>query len=58
MLTTFINLLTIFLNWVSPANGDSELKRWAKVEYGKDWEFAYRFIKHNPGIVPKKGVHI
>ena len=58
MLKTFNTLLTIFLDWISPNRGDSELQRWAKVEYGKDWEFAYRFIKHNPGIVPKKGVHI
>ena len=29
---------------------------WAKTEYGKDWEFAYHFMKNNNGKAPHVGV--
>ena len=31
---------------------DSDLKRWAQTEYGKDWQIAYHQMKTNPGKVP------
>lgn len=31
---------------------DSDLKRWAKLEYGNDWQDAYYQMKRYPGKVP------
>ena len=30
---------------------------WAKTEYGKDWQYAYRHLLDHDGIPPKSGVH-
>jgi hypothetical protein len=36
---------------------DSDLIRWAKLEYGKDWQDAYYQMKTKPGVIPTiKGV--
>ena len=47
-----------FVEWMTYSNPDTELRRWAQVEYGKQWELAYNFIKYNPGKVPVVGKHI
>ena len=53
------DILANIFDWMTtPANNDAELMRWAKVEYGKQWELAYNFIKYNPGKVPVVGKHI
>ena len=31
---------------------DDQLLLWAKTEYGNDWQYAYRWMKENPGSVP------
>ena len=41
----------------APRANDSDLIRWAKTEYGKDWQDAYYQMKTKPGVIPTiKGV--
>ena len=35
---------------------DNSIKRWAQIEYGRDWVWAYNFIL-NEGKPPVKGVN-
>ena len=42
----------------TPRASDSDLIRWAKLEYGADWQDAYYQMKTNPGKVPSiRGVY-
>ena len=38
---------------------DSDLIRWAKLEYGDNWRAAYYQMKNNPGKIPtfNRGVY-
>ncbi len=33
---------------------DADLLLWAKTEYGDDWQYAFQWMKANPGNVPFK----
>lgn len=35
-------------------SSDSDLLLWAKTEYGNDWQYAFQWMKENPGTVPFK----
>ena len=36
----------------TPRASDSDLIRWAKLEYGADWQDAYYQMKTRPGKIP------
>lgn len=36
-------------------NNNKDLQTWAKVEYGKDWKYAYNYMLNNNGHCPKSG---
>lgn len=37
----------------NPASSDEHLLHWAKVEYKKDWEYAYHHMRTNSGQPPR-----
>ena len=39
----------------APKANDSDLIRWAKTEYGSNWQIAYQQMKNNPGKLPTIG---
>jgi hypothetical protein len=44
------------LSWFKPEEKlRPEIATWAKIEYKKDWQFAYNFMINNPGTLPNPG---
>tara|TARA_B100001113_G_C20638281_1_gene417928 strand:+ start:305 stop:532 length:228 start_codon:yes stop_codon:yes gene_type:complete len=53
MTRTLSALVTAISDVFTPKGvADSQLLLWAKTEYGSDWQYAYRWMKENPGSVP------
>ena len=53
MTRTLSALVTAISDVLTPRNtSDAQLLLWAKTEYGNDWQYAYRWMKENPGTVP------
>jgi len=53
MTRTLSALVTAISDALTPKGStDSQLLLWAKTEYGNDWQYAYRWMKENPGTVP------
>ena len=40
--------------FVTKGSSDADLLLWAKTEYGNDWQYAFQWMKENPGTVPFK----
>tara|TARA_A100001011_G_scaffold239234_1_gene247207 strand:- start:715 stop:942 length:228 start_codon:yes stop_codon:yes gene_type:complete len=40
--------------FVTKSSSDADLLLWAKTEYGNDWQYAFQWMKENPGTVPFK----
>ena len=43
----------LFLGTTSEEILRKDLLRWAKTEYSKDWQWAYNFMRENPGVTPR-----
>ena len=53
MTRTLSALVTAISDVFTPSTtSDAQLLLWAKTEYGNDWQYAYRWMKENPGTVP------
>ena len=53
MTRTLSALVTAISDVLTPSTtSDAQLLLWAKTEYGNDWQYAYRWMKENPGTVP------
>ena len=58
MTRTLSALVTAISDVFTPSGtSDAQLLLWAKTEYGNDWQYAYRWMKENPGTVPFKKVN-
>jgi len=52
------SLMSWMTRLFTPRASDSDLIRWAKLEYGNDWQDAYYQMKKYPGKIPTvRGVY-
>ena len=50
----FDNLRVVFAS--AAQRTDSNIETFAKIEYGKDWRYAVRYMRNNGGNWPQIGV--
>jgi len=49
--------LVSLLGYRSQTTFEKEMLTYAKTEYGKDWQYAYRYMLTHDGRGPKAGVY-
>lgn len=50
----FMNLIKLMaLGFRSEESYRADLMRWAKAEYGREWQWAYQHMIDHPGAIPK-----